>query len=316
MSSSGLVVDPCFEEHDTGPGHPERPERLRHVRRALSEAGLTAAFEPCPTLLAEDGWILGVHDEAHLEKVERTCRAAPSGLLDADTTVCRESARIARLAAGSLVALCGKVARGEWANGFAAVRPPGHHAERDRAMGFCLFNNVAVAANWLRARAGLSRVAIVDWDVHHGNGTQQIFEESADVFYASVHQSPLYPGTGEGGERGRGAGEGATLNCPLPPGSGDAEFLGALKERIAPALLDFDPDFLLISAGFDAHVDDPLANLEVTTPAYAEATRILLDVAERRCQGRLVSVLEGGYQLDALGASVVGHAQALLASNR
>jgi len=180
-------------------------------------------------------------------------------------------------------------------------------------MGFCLYNSVAVAAADLRERAGLSRLLIVDWDVHHGNGTQHIFEEDPEVFYFSVHQSPLYPGTGARDERGRGAGLGATLNCPLPPGAGDAAFLGALREELVPAAARFNPEFVLLSAGFDAHRADPLAGLEVTTAGFAEATRILCDLARDHAGGRLVSVLEGGYDLEALSESLATHLETMLA---
>jgi len=308
----GLVSDPCFEDHDTGPGHPERPERLRRIRTAILEAGLAQRCRAVELRSADDALLAAVHDEAHVRRVDEAC-AAGERLIDAmDTAICPESARIARLAAGSLASLCGQVARRELSRGFAAIRPPGHHAERDLAMGFCLFNNVAVAARHLQAAHGAERVAIIDWDVHHGNGTQHIFDEDGSVFFASIHQWPLYPGTGDRSETGIGDGAGATLNCPLAPGSGDEAFLSALRDEIAPAVTRFAPDFILVSAGFDAHRADPLANLEVSTAAYAEATRAVIDLAERCCGGRLVSVLEGGYDLDALSASVVEHLGALL----
>jgi acetoin utilization deacetylase AcuC-like enzyme len=229
-----------------------------------------------------------------------------------DTAVSTASAEVARLAAGSIVALCDEVAQGRLDRGFAAVRPPGHHAERDLAMGFCLFNNVAVAAEHLRRAHGLERVLIADWDVHHGNGTQHIFEERSDVFYFSLHQWPLYPGTGRASERGRGSGAGTTLNCPLPPGAGDDEFLEALTDGLVPAAERFAPDFLLLSAGFDAHVADPLGGLAVTTDAFARATRLFCDLADRLAGGRFVSVLEGGYDLEALAECVATHVEVLL----
>ena len=312
MLRPGLVLDPVFERHDTGPGHPERAARLQAIRRAVAAAGLEESFERVAPEEADDELLELVHDAEHIRRVDR---AAASGarLLDAmDTTICPESARVARLAAGSLVALCRRTARGELSGGFAAVRPPGHHAERDLAMGFCLFNNVALAARYLREHEGLGRVLIVDWDVHHGNGTQHILEQDASVFYFSLHQSPLYPGTGARDERGRGAGHGATLNCPLPPGTGDAGFLGALRDELEPAAERFRPQFVLISAGFDAHWADPLAQLEVSTAAYGEATRRVRELARRHAGGRLVSVLEGGYDLEALGESVVEHLRALV----
>jgi len=313
MKSCGLVSDERFERHDTGSGHPERPERLRRIRLALADAGLSTRCRAVPVAAAADEPILRVHSAAHLRHVEEAC-ARGDELIDAmDTTICRDSAWIARLAAGSLLALCDEVATGALGRGFAAVRPPGHHAEREAAMGFCLFNNVAVAAAHLRARHGVERVLIVDWDVHHGNGTQHIFEEDPAVFFYSSHQYPLYPGTGRASERGRGAGVGATLNCPLAAGSGDAEFLGALRDWLLPAARTFRPQFVLVSAGFDAHAADPLAQLRVSTAAFAEATRLVRGIADEHCEGRIVSTLEGGYDLDALAESVAAHLEVLAA---
>jgi acetoin utilization deacetylase AcuC-like enzyme len=201
------------------------------------------------------------------------------------------------------VQACDAVVRGAWRNAFCAVRPPGHHAERDRAMGFCLFNNIAIAARYLQSEHGIGKVAIVDWDVHHGNGTQHIFEEDPSVLYISLHQHPLYPGTGLAGERGRGAGEGFTLNLPLPAGSGDREYREAF-DRVLNRLNEFVPEFILVSAGFDAHRDDPLAGMNLGAESYGWMTRDLLDAAGEHCEGRLVAVLEGGYNLAALAASV------------
>lgn len=313
MSETGLILDPCFEEHDTGPGHPERPARLERVRGALEDSGLKDRCRILTPTPAEDDQLRRVHDADYIRRVGQTRAAGQTHLDSMDTAICPESDRIARLAAGSLVSLTRSVARGELARGFAALRPPGHHAERDLSMGFCLYNNVAVAARDLTEAEGLSRVLIVDWDVHHGNGTQHIFEEAGDVFYFSLHQWPLYPGTGAREERGRKDGAGATLNCPLPPGSGDDAFLGALRNELVPAAERFKPEFVLVSAGFDAHRQDPLANLEVSTEAYAEATRIVCDLADRFAGGRIVSTLEGGYDLEALADSVSTHLAALLA---
>jgi acetoin utilization deacetylase AcuC-like enzyme len=311
MPDVGLVLDPRFEEHDTGPHHVERPARLAHLRGVLEARGLARRCRKIPLARASDEALGRVHDLGYVRWVETSC-ADGVRMLDADTAVGRDSGEIARLAAGSTVALCREVARGTLRAGFAAVRPPGHHAERDRAMGFCLFNNVAVAAASLRAEEDVRRVLIVDWDVHHGNGTQHAFEEDPDVFYFSVHQFPLYPGTGGAREIGSGAGAGATLNCPIPPGAGDGEFLGALTDRLVPAADAFRPEFVIVSAGFDSHAADPLASLEVTTPAFAEATRLVRDIAERHAGGRIVSVLEGGYHLEALGECAAVHLAALL----
>jgi len=312
MKRVGLVLDPAFESHDTGSGHPERPDRLVAIREALDAAGLTARCRRIEPVSAMSESLERLHDVDYIARVEQACASGEHYLDSMDVAICPESAGIARLAAGSLVALCDEVMEGRADRGFAVVRPPGHHAERDLAMGFCLFNNVAIAARHLIEVHGLSRVMIVDWDVHHGNGSQHAFDESAQVFFFSLHQYPLYPGTGRRSEVGRGPGEGTTLNCPLPPGSGDDAFLAALRDEMASAADRFRPEFLLVSAGFDAHGADPLAQLEVTTQAYAEATRIVTEVADRHASGRLVSTLEGGYDLTALAESAEAHLRTLL----
>ena len=310
MRRIGLVLDPVFERHDTGPGHVERPARVAHLRQVFESSGLAARCVRVPVEEAGDDHLARVHDTDHIRRVEEAC-ASGARLIDSmDTSIGRESARVARLAAGSVAALCREVAAGRLDAGFAAVRPPGHHAERDLAMGFCLFNSIAAAAAGLRA-GGTGRVAIVDWDVHHGNGTQHIFEDDPAVFYFSCHQMPLYPGTGYARERGVGAGEGATLNVPLAPGDGDDRFLAALSQW-GDAMEAFRPEIVLVSAGFDAHRDDLLGGLRVSTFAFGEATRIVRAVAERHAGGRLVSMLEGGYELEALAASAAAHVEALL----
>jgi acetoin utilization deacetylase AcuC-like enzyme len=204
------------------------------------------------------------------------------------------------------------VLSGEVRNAFCAVRPPGHHATADRSMGFCLLNNVAIAARYIQKRHKLPKVLVVDWDVHHGNGTQEMFYADPSVFYFSVHRYPFYPGTGSAEQHGAGKGKGATLNVPLPAGSGDREFLRAFSEKLVPAAGQYHPDFVLVSAGFDAHRDDPLGGMRVTTEGFAEMTRIVKRIAEEHCQGRLVSVLEGGYDLDGLAASVAAHLRILM----
>jgi acetoin utilization deacetylase AcuC-like enzyme len=306
-----LVLDPRFEDHDTGPGHPEHAGRLLRVRESLESdlAAQCTRVEPRPV---DEADLLRAHTADYIARVERACAAGERQIDSMDSAICERSASIARDAAGALTALCDRVAEGSLARGFAAVRPPGHHAEKALSMGFCLFNNVVVAARRLQAEYGIERVFILDWDVHHGNGTQHILEDDPTVFYASVHQSPLYPGTGAADERGIGAGEGTTLNCPLPPGAGDANYLGAIRDSIVPAAREFNPGFVLVSAGFDAHVADPLAELHVTTEAFGEATRMMLDLADECCDGKFVSVLEGGYNLDALTASVRLHLATLL----
>jgi acetoin utilization deacetylase AcuC-like enzyme len=295
--ATAVVEDPRYLEHRGPGGHPERPERLAAVHAALAvRAGdlETRAARP-----ASDEELLRVHGREHLQTVADAARRAPTQL-DPDTYVCAASHEVARLAAGACIDLALGVARGELRCGFAAVRPPGHHAEARRAMGFCLFNNVAVAARALQAEAGVERVLILDWDVHHGNGTQHAFEEDPSVLYVSTHQFPFYPGTGDFGEAGRGRGEGATLNVPLPAGCGDAEYTGALQRLLVPAARAFRPEVALVSCGFDAHVEDPLAAMNVSEGGYRAMTRLVRALADELCQGRLVFVLEGGYALSGL----------------
>jgi acetoin utilization deacetylase AcuC-like enzyme len=315
VPATGFQFHDLCLEHLPGEGHPERPGRLSAVQARLTEAGLLAELDARAPRPAREEELLRVHGAEHVALVRRACAAAPVAL-DGDTSVSPRSWDAALRAAGGVLEACERVLDGTWSNAFCAVRPPGHHAEKDRAMGFCLFNNVAVAAAALRAEHGLERVAILDWDVHHGNGTQHLFEEDGSVFYASLHQWPLYPGTGAEDERGRGAGEGATRNCPLPAGAGEREWLGALEDVLLPELDAFAPQFVLISAGFDAHRLDPLAGTCLEEPAYAALSARMLELAARHAGGRLVSVLEGGYHLEALASCVETHVGALVESAR
>ena len=311
MAGVGLVSHPLCLEHFAGPAHPERPDRLSAVLERLRADGMTAQLESWEASEAGIDCIRAVHGPAYVESVIAACAQGRAMVDRGDTYVSSESHRAALRASGGTIDACRKVLAGEWSSAFCAVRPPGHHAEESQAMGFCLYNNVAVGASWLRAN-GIGRVAIVDWDVHHGNGTQHSFERDATVFYASMHQYPFYPGTGARSERGIGAGEGATLNCPLTAGAGDAEWLSVFESELLPALEDFAPDFVLVSAGFDAHRDDPLAGMRLSEEAYRSMTRSLLELADRHAHGRLVSLLEGGYDLEALSRSVVAHVETLL----
>jgi acetoin utilization deacetylase AcuC-like enzyme len=302
---TGIVLDPRYMEHDTGHGHPERAERIGIFLPAVLDR--TDVVRVAPRQATADEVTL-VHGAGHFEKVART-RGLSRFAFDADTPVSARSFDTACLAVGGLLALIDDVMAGRLRNGFALVRPPGHHAERDRAMGFCLFNNVAIGAAYLRARHGLERVLIVDWDVHHGNGTQHAFVGDPGVLYVSTHRYPFYPGTGALDEVGRADGAGFTVNIPFPGGFGDAEYLEAFRTVIEPIALQYEPQAVLISAGFDPHRRDPLGGMEVTAPGFAAMARSLLGVAEQVAGGRCVAVLEGGYDLDAMrdsAAAVLG----------
>lgn len=303
-----------FLAHDTGAGHPERPDRLRSIVKAFETAGLSKRLARLEPRLALHQELVRVHTAEHVRSMEALCKQAP-GLADGgDTRISADSYDVARLAAGGAVAAADAIMEGKHQRVFSTHRPPGHHAERDHAMGFCLFNHVAIAAEQLIQTHRLQRVAIVDFDVHHGNGTQHSFEERADVLFISIHQDPrtLYPGTGFAHETGRGAGQGFTLNVPMPPRSGDADYRQAFEKIILPKLADYKPQCLLISAGFDAMAEDPLAQIELTEHAYDWMTRRLVEVASTHCDGRILSLLEGGYDLDALARAATAHAQALM----
>jgi acetoin utilization deacetylase AcuC-like enzyme len=287
-----VVEDARFREHRTPDGHPECPERLEAVHEAL--AARAGALSPLPARPAESEEILRVHSPAHLAQVERAAGRAPAAL-DADTFVSRESFEVARLAAGSCVDLALRVAQEPGTSGFAALRPPGHHAEATGPMGFCLFNNVAIAARALQSELGVGRILILDWDVHHGNGTQHAFEEDPTVLYLSTHQFPYYPGTGAAHETGRGRGEGYTVNVPLPAGCGDEEYLAALQRVLVPVTEVFRPECLLVSCGFDAHRDDPLAQMRVSREGYLAMSALVRALADAHCDGRAAFFLEGGY---------------------
>jgi acetoin utilization deacetylase AcuC-like enzyme len=296
--------------HENGPGHPERPERIAAIRDHLGRRGLLERLlvirpEPCPIER-----IARVHERDYIEAIHRACERAPMQL-DPDTAVSPGSWEAALLSAGGALAACDAVASGEVGAAFVCTRPPGHHAEAGRAMGFCLFNNVAIAARHLQDRHGAGRVLIVDWDVHHGNGTQHMFEADDTVFYFSIHQYPFYPGTGSARETGSGRGAGHTLNYPMLAGSGDDAYIEVFRDVLRPEIDRVQPEVILISAGFDAHRDDPLAGMDLTENGYAALTSILREAADRHCGGRIISLLEGGYDLRALSASAEAHLEAL-----
>lgn len=304
--TTGLVSTRTALEHDTGAGHAERPARLVAVLERLEACGLAQETEALDAPLAPIESVQAAHDATYLETVRRAC-AAGGAQLDPDTPCSTGSWEATLRTTGGLLAACDRVHAGEWSNAFVASRPPGHHAEYDRAMGFCLVNHVVVAARYLQRAHGYERVAILDWDVHHGNGSQHLTETDPTIFYGSLHQYPLYPGTGGSHERGRADGEGTVRNLPLPAGTGDAAFLTAFEEQLLPAVDAFAPDFVLLSAGFDAHADDPLAQLELSAGVYRQLTERLKAFTAERCGRRLVSLLEGGYDLAALADCVEAH---------
>jgi acetoin utilization deacetylase AcuC-like enzyme len=312
VDASGIIVveDPRYRDHVGPAGHPERPERLKAVAAAI--ASRAEPLERLEPRAATPDEILRIHDRDHLDLVDEAARQAPVRL-DADTYLATESALIAKLAAGGSIDLALAVARGEARGGLAAVRPPGHHAEADRAMGFCVFNNAAIATRAVQREAGVERVLLLDWDVHHGNGSQHSFEEDPSVLYFSTHQFPYYPGTGDFGEAGRGAGLGATVNVPLPAGSGDAEYLGALSRILVPVARGFRPDMIVLSCGFDAHRDDPLAQMQVSADGFGAMAATVRALADDLCGGRLACVLEGGYALSGLEQGTNALLGALLA---
>jgi acetoin utilization deacetylase AcuC-like enzyme len=292
-----LIWSPRFEDHKTPIGHPESPDRARVMAAAVEQWRAGGGEVVAPRTVTHEQ-LLRVHTEAYVHSILATAGRAVS--FDQDTATGAESVGAALLAAGAAVDLAEHILGDGHPRAFALVRPPGHHAERNRAMGFCLFNNIAVAAAHARA-SGASRVAIVDYDVHHGNGTQHMFEDDPSVLYVSTHQFPHYPGTGGADEKGVGPGLGFTVNVPLKAGGGDAVYQRAFDDVVLPAVRNFAPDVLLVSAGFDAHERDPLANMRVTTTGFREMTAALRDVAEDCCEGRIGLITEGGYDLQALG---------------
>jgi acetoin utilization deacetylase AcuC-like enzyme len=310
MSKTAYYWDEHSIHHDTGHhveciARAERlcPERIaKHVPAIMVRSVAGRDVRP---------WIQRIHKPDYVDFIRHACENGPEIVDTGDTIVSLMSYDAAIAGVSAVLSAADAVMSGEADNAFCAVRPPGHHALPDRAMGFCLFANVAIAARYLQQHHGLGRIAIVDWDVHHGNGTNDIFYEDPSVFFVSLHQFPLWPGTGRATDRGRGAGEGFTMNVPIPPNTEESEYLDTFEQGVLPALEKFAPEFVLISAGFDAHKDDPLGSLRLREAGFAKMTSSLKQLAARHCQGRIISALEGGYNLDALEASVAAHVQAL-----
>ena len=309
--ATGLIDDDRFLAHDTGPHHPERAARVGAIRHALAARSWFGELLHCAAVAADIAVIESSHTLAYIRRAARACAAGAPYLDTPDVAISALSYDVAVLAAGAPLVLADALVQGQISNGFAVLRPPGHHAEREAAMGFCLFNNVAILARYLQRQHGLDKIAIVDWDVHHGNGTQHSFEEDPAVLYVSTHQYPYYPGTGAAYETGSGRGRGTTLNCPMPAGATDSAYERAFGEEIIPKLDAFKPECVIISAGFDAHRDDPLADLQLSTRCFQWMTERLMEVAAQHAGGRLLSVLEGGYNLERLGDCVAAHVDRL-----
>ena len=308
---TGLVADPVCKDHLPGTGDPECPERYDAAFIGLCRAGLIDHLQKIPCRLAIDEEILLCHTPDYLSLVKREITAGGLWLSTGDTAISPQSLEAARYAVGGVLNAVDAVCRRDVQNAFCLVRPPGHHASADTGMGFCIFNNIALAARHAQKQHKVERVLIVDWDVHHGNGTQDIFYDDGSVFYFSLHQSPLYPGTGDARDVGTGAGRGATLNVPLHEGAGRAEFMKAMTGALLPTMENFKPELVLISAGFDSRHGDPLGNLTLGDEDFADMTRLLMELADTFAGGRLVSVLEGGYNLAGLASAVSAHVMVL-----
>lgn len=309
--STVYATHPRYAEHDY-PGHPENAQRIRAVWRGLDESGLTARMRPLDPQAVDTELVLAVHSPDYLDLLRRVSTTARTTFLDADTYAGPDALGIALLSAGGAVGAVGEVLSGHADNGLAAIRPPGHHAMPSRAMGFCLLGNAAIAARYAQRQFGIERVLIVDYDVHHGNGTEAMFYTDPTVLYVSTHQYPFYPMTGAATDVGSGAGEGYTINIPLPAGSGDINYSYVFRQIVWPAAERFRPEFILVSLGFDAYWDDPLAGMRLTLSGYSRLTAEVVRMADQFCGGRVVFLLEGGYHLDALRYGIGNVARVLL----
>ena len=307
---TALLADPIYKLHLTGPGHPEQPARFDAIVESLT--ALAPSLSRIPSRPATDDEIALVHTHRYIDIARRDILAGRTELSTGDTTISPRSLDVALAATGGVLNAVDAVITGESVNAFCAVRPPGHHARPDQGMGFCIFNSIAVAARYAQRHHGLAKVLIVDWDVHHGNGTQDTFYEDGSVFFFSTHQSPWYPGTGPASETGYGAGQGTTMNRPFPAGSGRAQIVTAFSEDLRRSSDAFKPDLVLISAGFDSRAGDPLGGFTLSDADFADLTRLMLDIAGEHANGRLVSVLEGGYNLSGLASATAAHVTALV----
>ncbi len=314
MRRTGFLYDERFLLHKTGPGHPEAPERLTVLHRALEESELIPKLTPIPAIPAPMKWIEKVHAPRHIYRLEEACMLDLGELDNADNQICPQTYETALLAVGGILNTVDMLMEGKIDNAFCAVRPPGHHAETNQALGFCYFNNIAIAARYLQIQWNVGRIGIVDFDVHHGNGTQHIFEEDQNVFYYSIHEHPsfAYPGTGREFEKGSGPGLGTTLNSTILPGQGDEEYKRKIMRDLIPAFDEFMPEVILVSAGFDAHVDDDMSDIRLSTEGFSWIMKKIFRMADQYSEGRLISVLEGGYSLEALPELIRNHVRILL----
>jgi len=311
-AKTGLVYDDIYIEHKTTPGHPECPERLIRIVKQLKAGGLYSQLVELKPSPADRHWIETVHTPEYIDRARSSSENGAGYLDTGDVPISLKSYEAAVIAAGGVLTAIDAVMEQKVTNAFCAVRPPGHHALENRAMGFCIFNNVAIGTRYIQEKHNLPKILIVDWDVHHGNGTQAAFYDDPNVLYFSVHQYPFYPGSGSEAEQGSGKGLHTNINVPLPAGSGDDRYIKAFEEKLVPAASSFAPDFVLVSAGFDAHEGDLLGGMKVTDRGFAKLTQIVKSIAEKCCAGRLVSVLEGGYNLEGLAASVEAHIRVLM----
>ncbi len=309
---TALLAAPIYRQHLAGVlGHPERPERYDAVIGALEKSGVAGRLTRIPPRAATEEQLLLCHTREYLRIARRDVESGAPFLSTGDTDIGRNSWDVAANAVGGVLNVVDAVMTGAASNGFCAVRPPGHHANAARGMGFCLFNNVAIAARYAQRKYGIARAMILDWDVHHGNGTQDIFYSDPSVFFFSTHQWPLYPGTGRANETGDGEGRGTTMNFPFPAGSGRDEILGAIRDSLMPAMRDFRPELVLISAGFDSRIGDLLGQFTLTDDDFADLTRATMEIADLHAGGRVVSLLEGGYNLSGLASAALRHVEAL-----
>lgn len=314
MNKTGFLYDRRYLLHDTGPYHPEMAERLEMIYQGIEAAGLLPHLTTIAAKRTHMKWVETVHTHAYIRRFEEVCFSGHRSLDHEDNQMCTDTYETALLAVGGVLETLRMLMAGDIDNAFCAVRPPGHHAEKNQAMGFCYFNNIAIGARYLQKEFGVERVGIIDFDVHHGNGTQHAFEDDATVFYYSIHQHPsfAYPGTGREFEEGQGEGHGFTKNSPVLPGQSDNDYRTLFEKDLYPSFEKFKPEVLLVSTGFDAHEDDDMSDVKLTTEGYTWIMQTVMELAHKYCGGRLVSILEGGYCLPRLPELAANHVRVLL----